>query len=93
MRTYLDLLEHVLTNGRPKTDQAGVGTVSVFGHQAIYDIAPHFPLLTTKKIHWKSVVGELLWMLRGETNIRSLLLDGVSIWSDWPWHAYMKAAR
>ncbi len=90
MFEYQSMLRHVLENGRAKTDRTGVGTVSVFGHQARFPIQPSFPLVTTKRVHWKSVVAELLWMLSGSTNIRPLLLQKVSIWSDWPLAAYRK---
>lgn len=83
MREYLNLLEDVLQNGTPKTDRTGTGTLSVFGRQARFDLAQSFPLLTTKKVHWKSVVYEMLWFLRGDSNIKYLRENGVSIWNEW----------
>src|SRR5687768_13336500 len=83
MKQYHDLMRHVLEKGASKTDRTGTGTLSVFGYQMRYDLADGFPLVTTKKLHTKSIIHELLWFLRGETNIAYLKENGVSIWDDW----------
>ncbi len=83
MRQYLDLLRHVLEHGTPKADRTGTGTYSVFGWQMRFDLAQGFPLLTTKKLHTKSIVHELIWFLQGDTNIAYLKDNGVGIWDEW----------
>ena len=92
MKAYHTLLKHILENGERRQDRTNTGTISEFGYQFRVDLREGFPLLTTKKIHFKSVVHELLWFITGDTNIRPLVLNGVRIWNDWPYDKYKKSA-
>jgi len=83
MQPYLDFMRHVRDHGHRKDDRTGTGTLSVFGYQMRFDLARGFPLLTTKKVHTKSIVHELLWFLKGDTNIGYLRANGVTIWDEW----------
>jgi thymidylate synthase len=92
MRQYHELMERVLREGIDKSDRTGTGTRSVFGHQMRFDLAEGFPMITTKKLHLKSILHELIWFISGDTNIRYLCQNGVRIWDDWPFATYSKSA-
>ena len=83
MKQYLDLLNHIIDNGVEKSDRTGVGTLSTFGYQTKFDLSKGFPLITTKKIHIKSIIYELLWFINGDSNIKYLNDNGVTIWDEW----------
>jgi len=83
MRQYLDMLQYILDNGQPKSDRTGTGTIAVFGYQTRYNLQSGFPVLTTKKLHLRSIILELLWMLNGQSNVADLQKHGVRIWNDW----------
>ena len=82
MKQYLDLVRHIKDNGVRKSDRTGTGTLSIFGYQMRFDLSEGFPLVTTKKVHLKSIIHELIWFIQGDTNIRYLVKNGVNIWND-----------
>lgn len=93
MKQYLDFLKHILEHGKKKSDRTGTGTISTFGYQTRYDLSEGFPLLTTKKVFLKGIIHELLWFIKGDTNIRYLVQNDVKIWNDWPYQKYTKSSE
>jgi thymidylate synthase len=93
MKQYLDLMRHVKNNGIRKEDRTGTGTISVFGYQMRFNLNEGFPLVTTKKVHLKSIIYELLWFIQGDTNIKFLVKNGVNIWNDWPFQNWLKETK
>lgn len=91
MKQYLELCQKVMNEGKEKIDRTGTGTVSLFGAQMRFDLSEGFPLMTTKRVHLKSIIHELLWFIKGETNIRPLVLNDVRIWNEWPYDNYSKS--
>lgn len=92
MKQYLDMCRHILDNGLEKSDRTNTGTISVFGYQTRYDLNEGFPLLTTKKVHLKSIIHELLWFISGNTNIDYLVRNNVNIWNEWPYEIFKKSS-
>jgi thymidylate synthase len=93
MKQYLDLLKHILSEGTVKEDRTGTGTISTFGYQMRFDFSKGFPLLTTKKVAYRALIHELLWFIKGDTNIKYLVDNNVKIWNDWPYAKYKKACE
>lgn len=93
MKQYLDFLKHILEHGKKKSDRTGTGTISTFGYQTRYNLSEGFPLLTTKKVFLKGIIHELLWFIKGDTNIRYLVQNDVKIWNDWPYQKYTKSSE
>ena len=92
MKQYLDLLQHILDKGEIKTDRTGTGTLSTFGYQMRFNLQDGFPLLTTKKVHLKSIIHELLWFIKGDTNIKYLVDNNIRIWNEWPYRTFSKSS-
>jgi len=92
MREYLNFLQHILNNGKEKSDRTNTGIISTFGYQMRFDLTKGFPLLTTKKVHFKSIVHELLWFIQGDTNIKYLVDNNVRIWNEWPYQNFTKSS-
>ena len=90
MKQYLDLVRHIRDHGTKKEDRTGTGTVSIFGYQMRFNLADGFPLVTTKRVHLKSILHELLWFIKGDTNIKYLVQNGVGIWNDWPYQNWLR---
>ena len=93
MKQYLDLMQHIKNNGIRKDDRTGTGTLSTFGYQMRFDLDDGFPLVTTKKVHLKSIIHELLWFIQGDTNIKYLVSNGVNIWNDWPFQSWLRDTK
>src|SRR5690606_3979817 len=91
MKQYLDLCQHILDTGTAKGDRTGTGTISVFGYQMRFDLAEGFPLLTTKRTAFRLIVSELLWFIKGDTNIKTLIKDRNGIWDEWAFERYVKS--